>query len=75
MKLLMLSKQLLRFIEFGISRGDVRVGREGEEEDMGLQRAVREIEEWVEEQGGREIGEVEICVRPHLPKCWDGNAK
>lgn len=43
MKLLMLSKQLLRFVEFGISRGDVRVGRQGEEEEMGLQCAVREI--------------------------------
>jgi len=75
MKLLMLSKQLLRFVEFGISTGDVRIGYGGEETEMGLQRAVREVEEWVEREGGREIGAGEISVRPHLPRCWDGNAK
>jgi len=75
MKLLMLSKQLLRFVEFGITRGDVRVGTDGEEVEMGLEKGVRRIEEWVERQGGREIGDGEISVRPHLPRCWDGNAK
>jgi hypothetical protein len=75
MKLLMLSKQLLRFVEFGITRGDIRLGREAEEVEMGLERAVRVIEDWVERQGEREIAEGEISVRPHLPRCWDGNAK
>ena len=75
MKLLMLSKQLLRFVEFGITRGIVRVGIRGEEVEMGLVIGVKEIEDWVESQGGREIADVEISVRPHLPRCWDGNAK
>ena len=75
MKLLMLSKQLLRFVEFGITRGDVRMGSDGEEVEMGLEKGVRRIEEWVERHGGREIGDGEISVRPHLPRCWDGNAK
>jgi len=75
MKLLMLSKQLLRFVEFGITRGHIRLGMEGEEVEMDLERAVKVIEEWVERQGEREIGDGEISVRPHLPRCWDGNAK
>jgi hypothetical protein len=75
MKLLMLSKQLLRFVEFGITRGDVRVGNDGEDVEMGLEEGVKRIEEWVEGQVAREIGDGEISVRPHLPRCWDGNAK
>jgi hypothetical protein len=51
------------------------VGSDGEEVEMGLEKGVRRIEEWVESQGGREIGDGEISVRPHLPRRWDGNAK
>jgi len=75
MKLLMLSKQLVRFVEFGITNGDIRMGSNAEEVEMELEKGVRRIEEWVERQGGREIGDGEISVRPHLPSCWDGNAK
>jgi hypothetical protein len=75
MKLSMLAKQLHRFIRFGITRAEVRLGFDEECKEMKIQEAVREIEAWTKERGVlREVRDGEIGVRPFLPRCWDGNA-
>ena len=72
----MLAKQLHRFIKFGITRAQVRLGFDGKWREMKIEEAVREIEMWTKERGvGREVGEGEIGVRPFLPRCWDGNVR
>lgn len=75
MKLQMLIKQLDRFRENGVTHGYLRLGFDGEEKTMGFDVAMEQVEMWIEQRRGGEVGEGEISVKPVLSKCWDGNAK
>ena len=74
MKISLLEKQVRRFLKFGVSHAEVRLGYFAEFEMMTLEMALKEIRKWVKGKKGEHVGDAEISVKPCLPKCWDGNA-
>ena len=74
MKLSMLVKQLRRLSKFGITNAELRLGFDGEWKEMGIDVAVKEIEEWIRRSGAK-VASGEIIVKPFLPRCWDSNAR
>ena len=70
MKLSLLAKQLRRFLKNGIAVAEVRVGRDGETNNMSIEDGMRAIAAWSKERGDQDVGDGDISVRPCLPKGW-----
>jgi hypothetical protein len=75
MKLAMLEKQISRFLEFGITTAEVRLGTYEEAKEMSLDMALKEIKSWTNERERGDVGDGEISVKPCLPQYWDGSSK
>jgi hypothetical protein len=74
MKLSLLDKQLKRFLQYGITDAELRLGYFQEWEQVKLDESVKAIKKWINKRKGEHVGDTEISVKPCLPKCWDSNA-